>query len=773
MAEESGKKLITPLIFNDEPVGRDETAYFQFEPYADTFARIIAARDTRTPLTIGVHGDWGSGKTTLMRRIQAKLDETKHYKTKPPSFVTVDERGSAFEATFRPCKTVWFNAWKYGREEALFVALIEEVLRQMRRDGAMQALYAELADPKQDKLKISEAVISTLTRVFTAGKLDIDLTAFQTESRFRTNLAFLDEFQEVFDRLLRWYVARDRTAEGEFDDTKGVLAVFIDDLDRCLPEKTVQVLEAIKLMMGKRGTVFVLGASRRIVQAAVEAHYKLGKMESITPQDYLDKIIQLRFDLPPIRREDMGAFIEGLQEKGLEPTLLESLPIITEGVRTNPRRVKTFINYLDLQWGLLVNTGQAVEEERRQFYEWMVLSEVAPDFARRLREMGPQKRAEFIGEAAQFAQEAEQVRSALLEEWPQLREVAENERLLRVLRRSAFEFRPETLDRFIYLSAPPTVEAPPEEAPPEVEVVVPEMAEGREEAVVAEVERQGAEVAVPVFLKMVADETVPLPGRIAAADALGRLGDPRLGEMVEIPAGEFTMGEGEKQHRVFVDAFKIGKYPVTNMQYQTFVDATGHPAPDDWRGEFHLPYKSNHPVVNVNWHDAMAYCRWLIGTTGQECRLPTEAEWEKVARGGIQTPNPQNPKEWIDNPNPRRTYPWGDEFDHKRLNMKIGDQQIGDTSPVGVYPGGASPYGVMDMSGNVWEWCSSLYRDYPYDPDDGREDLEAEGRRVLRGGSWADLNVRGARCSYRSTAPPASFDVNFGLRVVVSAALTP
>jgi Cdc6-like AAA superfamily ATPase len=201
MSEESGRKLITPLIFNDEPVSRGETAYFQFEHYADTFARIIAARDTRTPLTIGVHGEWGSGKTTLMRRIQAKLDETKDWKTKPPSFVTVDERGSDFEETFRPCKTVWFNAWKYGREEAL---------------------YAELADPKQDKLKVSEAVISTLARVFTAGKLDIDLTTFQTESRFRTNLAFLDEFQEVFDRLLRWYVARDRTAEGEFDDSKGV-----------------------------------------------------------------------------------------------------------------------------------------------------------------------------------------------------------------------------------------------------------------------------------------------------------------------------------------------------------------------------------------------------------------------------------------------------------------------------------------------------------------------------------------------------------------------
>jgi len=118
MSEESGRKLITPLIFNDEPVSRGETAYFQFEHYADTFARIIAARDTRTPLTIGVHGEWGSGKTTLMRRIQAKLDETKDYMTDSVSFVATDDQGLAFTKKFRPCKTVWFNAWKYGREEA-------------------------------------------------------------------------------------------------------------------------------------------------------------------------------------------------------------------------------------------------------------------------------------------------------------------------------------------------------------------------------------------------------------------------------------------------------------------------------------------------------------------------------------------------------------------------------------------------------------------------------------------------------------------------------
>jgi formylglycine-generating enzyme required for sulfatase activity len=248
---------------------------------------------------------------------------------------------------------------------------------------------------------------------------------------------------------------------------------------------------------------------------------------------------------------------------------------------------------------------------------------------------------------------------------------------------------------------------------------------------VAEVERQGAEVAVPVFLKMVADGTVPLPGRIAAAEALGRLGDPRLADMVAIPAGEFIMGEGDGQRRVFVDAFKISKYPVTNMQYQTFVAATGHPAPGHWPEGAYPPNKANHPVVNVRWDDAVAYCQWLSEATGKECRLPTEAEWEKAAG-------------WDEEQGVKRTYPWGDQFDANLCNTA--ESGIGDTTPVGVYPGGASPYGVMDMSGNVWEWTAT-------------ESEGEEGRKVLKGGSWANRSDS-ARVGSRGHAPP---DLHFVL----------
>jgi formylglycine-generating enzyme required for sulfatase activity len=213
---------------------------------------------------------------------------------------------------------------------------------------------------------------------------------------------------------------------------------------------------------------------------------------------------------------------------------------------------------------------------------------------------------------------------------------------------------------------------------------------------------------------------VSLRGRIAAAQALGYLGDPRLADMVAIPAGEFIIGEGDGQRRVFVDAFKISKYPVTNMQYQTFVAATGHPAPRHWQEGTYPPDKANHPVVNVSWDDAVAYCRWLSEATGKEYRLPTEEEWEKAAS-------------WDVEKGVKRTYPWGAQFDASLCNTS--ESGIGDTTPVGVYPGGASPYGVMDMAGNVWEWCADWYD-------------ENMRYRVLRGGSW-DRTLELAHCAYR------------------------
>jgi formylglycine-generating enzyme required for sulfatase activity len=187
-------------------------------------------------------------------------------------------------------------------------------------------------------------------------------------------------------------------------------------------------------------------------------------------------------------------------------------------------------------------------------------------------------------------------------------------------------------------------------------------------------------------------------------------------EMVAIPEGEFIMGSDDPEAddnekpatKVFVDAFSIDKFEVTNARYLRCIEAGTCTRPPN-RG-YDDPTKANFPVTIVSWQQAVTYCRWV----GK--RLPTEAEWERAARGAD-----------------GRRYPWGNTFEADRANVGY---SVGSPTSVGSYPKGASPYGAMDMAGNVWEWTSSLYKPYPYNPRDGRENLNARGSRVERGGSW-------------------------------------
>ena len=230
-------------------------------------------------------------------------------------------------------------------------------------------------------------------------------------------------------------------------------------------------------------------------------------------------------------------------------------------------------------------------------------------------------------------------------------------------------------------------------------------------------------------------------------------------EFVEVPAGEFIMGsrnlkepvdEEMPQHTVDIpyDYF-MARFPVTNAQYAAYMDAKGfiHPV-SGWEE------KTDHPVVNVSWDDAMAFCRWLNDGRGNELpagvvlRLPTEAEWEKAARGthGL-------------------IYPWGNTFDKSKCNIDEGGKN--DTTSVGDYsPQGDSPYGAADMAGNVWEWTHSLFRGYPYRADDGREDEDVPGNRVQRGGSFIGTNQL-ARSASRYRGTPGFLDF-VGFRVVVA-----
>jgi formylglycine-generating enzyme required for sulfatase activity/energy-coupling factor transporter ATP-binding protein EcfA2 len=260
--------------------------------------------------------------------------------------------------------------------------------------------------------------------------------------------------------------------------------------------------------------------------------------------------------------------------------------------------------------------------------------------------------------------------------------------------------------------------------------------------------------AVQIFLGRGITPQTATTRRIAAADALGKIGGSQFWtlphgepEWVPVARGEFTMGEGNEAHRVLLEDYKIARVPVTNAQYQLFVEAAQHASPEYWNGKRAPRGKELHPVVEVSWRDALAYCNWLSAATGKTITLASEAEWEKAARGS----------------NDSRAYPWGDAFDVARCNV---ERALDGTTPVGIFANGSSPYGCLDMAGNVWEWVSSRYEAYPYQADDGREILDGTEDRVVRGGSWyfhRDL----ARCAMRGGHVPGLRYDYVGFRLVL------
>lgn len=215
--------------------------------------------------------------------------------------------------------------------------------------------------------------------------------------------------------------------------------------------------------------------------------------------------------------------------------------------------------------------------------------------------------------------------------------------------------------------------------------------------------------------------------RIAAASALGSIGGQQFWTMpygepewVSIPSGTFFSGDNAEVS--YTNEFQISRVPITNAQYAMFVKATKYQAPDHWQDGRIPKGLESHPVVNVAWYDAIAYCEWLSKMTGKPITLPSEAEWEKAARGDKD----------------KRVYPWGDEFAASKCNtMELG---LGSTTPVGIFLEGSSPFGVLDMSGNVWEWIRNNYKNK-------KDDLELEYyNHIFRGGSFYDESDY-ARCA--------------------------
>ncbi|MCI0518808.1 MAG: SUMF1/EgtB/PvdO family nonheme iron enzyme, partial [Chloroflexi bacterium] len=683
--EQPGAETYT---LSDQPTDQDA---LDFGPYVRALVKIIQSSETATPLTIGVFGDWGSGKTSLMRMVRKELAAEYH--------------------------TVWFDAWKYDKEDALWRALLLQVLAALRkaveakpaagkdeleaREKALDALSdlegslyhaverEELGNLQVNWRELLKGSVETALHVGVALVPGLHLAQAVMEAagkkavgddpgallkaveRTRTKInsehvQSLEQFQARFQGLVRQHIP-----------PEGKLVVFIDDLDRCMPGKAIEVLEAIKLFLDVERCIFLLGLDQSVVARGVEIKYReLGfepadgeaRQKLIDGARYLEKIIQLPFIIPTIAAEDMTSFVEGLVKSWPH---VECPQVFARGLGNNPRQVKRTVNVFLLLWALAKERADRLKDEIKpvRLAKVVVIQNIYPELYDVLK-----RTPRLLGslEAYYRAEQPAGDGEARLEEGAGAAPRVEP---------------PPALRNFLHRAGVRQVLTmhPPEEAELSFRGLNPE------------------ELGLYFSLTRRAEAPLPPP-----AQAARRFFEP---EMARVPAGPFLMGSTQEQivrlvkegmnenrasreapqHTLELPEYWIGKYPVTNLEYQAFIKDGPHPPPRGWDGASYPADEGDHPVVNVSWRDSVAYCAWLSAQTGKRYTLPSEAEWEKAARGAD-----------------GRVYPWGDDFDKTRCNTREGGH--GDTSPVGRYsPRGDSPYGCADMSGNVWEWTRSLF----------------------------------------------------------------
>ena len=725
-------------LLSDQPVkaGGDKLA---FKDYAATLAAIIQGLDPRTPLTVGVFGDWGSGKTTLLQMVEEQLQAA-------------------------GVKTIWVNVWQFSNEDDLWNAFLQAVVNKVQEETPLERrfkfnvrlLWSRIdwsALPRQIityswRILVSIAPIA-LARLVPAGEssqeailaagglasvalslylvawpfieaitkgVSVDFGSLLKASPYQERITILEQFKVHFEDMVEALVG-----------PEGRLVVFIDDLDRCPPERLVQVLDAIKLFVDTPRGVYVLGLDQDIVEQAVRKKYAGYKEEDKEAREYLEKIIQLPFNLPQLTGDEMKSYVSGLD---LEMPDERCDDVFALGLEPNPRRVKRTINARqrikklpDIQPVLLAKV--------------VVIQHSYPELYAVLRD--------FPGELARW------------EDY-----FLESDRAQKTLKGEAAKAeadlpeRPERLSGFENIG---TLRR----------LLTPHLGEGDGGVGFAGLSRNE----IQSYFTL----TRSVSMRVEVKDELLRHAyEP---ELIRIPAGIFTMGTSDEHiqwfvantdwaaeweekgwfnneqpsHEVELQDYRIGRTPVTNAEYGRFVQSSGKAPPSHWEGGTYPEELSDHPVVEVSWDDAVAYCEWLTEETGKRYRLPTEAEWEKAARG-----------------EDGRFYPWGNEWDKTKCNAS--ESGVDDTTPVGQYsPEGDSLYGCTDMAGNVWEWCADWYDGDEYDRRAQSDVKDPQGpkkgdSRVLRGGSLGSV-PQGVRCAYRYSYDP-DYGGSGGFRVVVS-----
>jgi formylglycine-generating enzyme required for sulfatase activity len=827
-----------PTGYNNDRPTRDDQ--LDFTAYRTIIGDIL--RRAETPITVGIFGSWGSGKTSLLQMLREDM--------------------KSGEASGVP--PVWFNAWQYDRAEALWRALILRVLDAFRpkySDGENKGEYMPyeaLPEPKQkmlEKLDLLEASVYGDTEWQLPSKLSIDpkklakgslndlvevlLSIFpsnvgpalsakykEIHTRLtghepatiaqaflrevvmlrREQLHTLDQFRSAFENLLNEYVVKAGSR----------LFVFVDDLDRCLPEKAVEVLEAIKLFLEAEGCVFVIGMDRDVVSRGIEVRYKhLAVADDstrpdlpITGDSYLQKMIQLPFYLPPLSPERIERYITELEAKeALEP-LPECGPrLFALGLPCNPRQVKLALNSFrvfraiarqrlqegtlakPISWPLLIKTIiiQTQSEFKHLYEAWQAHKTLVGQLEDKYRQADPDDEGAFGAGTAQAAAAAVEGRVGGT--------LAAQSQLLRsfLVDDTAAHRR---LRKLLSYGQEPTVNTPPEErelfhglSRAQIEDYIHLVSAGasREElvettdtailesllsgdpakvkdAVQAVLEtapessqREPYQRALQRALAPVADGGMGLSmaSRIHAGNALAYLGDHRPGVLhppAMVPIAGGSFLYGKDQQSMDIAGFQISKYPVTNAQYKAFLDGNKEHPVPESREWFTRPYCWDREKRT---HPDGKANHPVVLVSLYDAQ--PYCDWLSTqGMGEFSLPTEQQ-WERAARGTDGRQYPWTGPFDVNKANTVEGGAM--GTTAVGAYPDGASPAGTSTEGANPDRVLDCAGNVWEWTATKG-----SEGN-LCCGGSWANSQHE-AVCWHRNAFFPGLQLNVLGFRVV-------
>jgi len=401
-------------MLTDNEIKRVTEDALGFEAWAQTLEEIICSSET--PITIGVYGKWGSGKTSLMRMTEDLL--------KGRDVV----------------KTVWFDAWKFDKTHDLRVALIDAVLRRIQNDESInESLKMEVGNllKRVNWLGLGKAAISSLLPLPSLASHVVDslMESFlkNPEDIPEKTLELIGEFEGEFRDLIEEYI-------GE----KGRLVVFIDDLDRCVPEKAIDVLESIKLFLHVKGFVFIIGADKKVIEDGIIQKY--GKKSENWGRSYLDKIIQIPVNLPPLRKDIITERF--ISELDIHKEIKKYANIIAE-VGDNPRMIKRLLNRFEIQRILAEKKKLTVES--KVMAKLVVIEFRWPEFYIDLISVYSETGTNLIQILKEISKTADTEREDKLKEWEFLKKYFGDKRLMKFLLKEKPLLADIDLDHYVYM----------------------------------------------------------------------------------------------------------------------------------------------------------------------------------------------------------------------------------------------------------------------------------------------------------------------------------